>query len=369
MRHATCSGNRTARRLPSLLAWLALGSMAPTVASGVILERKDGTRVVGYLVGEDDRTITVRRVLDGEEVTQSFAKADLLVVLRPVDPGRLEALDPAEPRGYRDYAEELAEKRDDPEARELARRLFHIAADLAPEELARGCLLGLAGLAESPAEERRCRALAYLLDPRHDRAVLAPTAAAPSRRGDRARKAFVAALQAYRTRQTTRALELARRPGVRGYFEESPGLPSYEEFVKSCMDHPECRKCGPDGRERCRTCRGTGTAGGFGGGECPSCEGWGSLPCADCHGEKSTLSVDEELLRTILRCEVSEDGPPAARPRAGGGDAGPTPWSELLRHRTRPAPRLSIRSITEHDPRLSVYRGGRWVEPGTGDGP
>ncbi len=347
---------------------LTLTALFPAMAGAVILETTAGARVAGYLVREDDTTIVVRRDLDGEEVTQSYVKADLALILRSVDPERLASLRPDEPKDYRNYAEELAEKRDDPEARELALRLFHIAAYLDPDNLGRGSLLSMAGLAGSPGQERQCRALAYLLDPRHDRGVLqAPTASA-TRRGSQARKMFVAALEAYRLKQTDRALDLAQKSGVKEHFDGASGLMSYGDFLRSCRDHPECHKCGPDGREKCPVCHGTGRADGrnsFRSAECPGCGGWGTIPCAACQGEKSTLTISEDQLRAILRSElIAESAAPSAVTK--GKAAQPTPWSELLRRPTQPAPLLSIRDLTGHDPRRCLYRDGKWVEPDAG---
>lgn len=359
------------RLLRTTLATLALIGIFPMLASAIILETKAGSRVAGYLVREDDATIVVRRDLDDEAVTQSYAKADLALILRSVDPERLALLKPEEPKGYRNYAEELAEKREDPEARELALRLFQIAAFLDPDDLGRGCLLSMAALADSPEQERQCRALAYLLDPRHDRAVLQPPDAAATRRSDRSRRSFVAALQAYRTRRTDRALDLARMPGVKAHFDDAPGLIPYDEFLRSCRDHPECRQCGPDGREKCPTCHGTGRASGrnaFRNAECPACGGWGTIPCEKCQGEKSTLPISEAEFRTLLRYELiagTGDGAAVAKGQA----AEPVPWSKQLRRSLRPAPMLSIQALTEHDPRRCVYRDGQWVEPPkAGDG-
>ena len=87
-------------------------------------------------------------------------------------PERLAELDPARPQSYLEYAEELAEKRRDPEARDAAMRLFAIAAARGESKVRHSALLGLIELARSPQEERRFRAAAYLHDPAHDLSLL-----------------------------------------------------------------------------------------------------------------------------------------------------------------------------------------------------
>jgi len=64
-------------------------------------------------------------------------------------------------------------KKLDPEARQMAVRLFQIAAWLDPAKTGRGALLGLVSVAHSGEEEARFRAAAYLFDPRHDKACWA----------------------------------------------------------------------------------------------------------------------------------------------------------------------------------------------------
>jgi hypothetical protein len=361
------------RSTASLALALAFLLAPPVPARAVILELNAGPRVSGFLVREDEREIVIRRVLDGREVEQAYPKADVALILRAVDPERLATLRPDQPRAYRDYAEELAEKREDPEARELALRLFHVAAVLDPEGLGRGSLLGMSTLADSPEQERRYRALAYLIDPKHDRGVLQPVASSGSRaRSELGRRAFASALQAYRTQQTARAASLAGEPGVKERFDESPGLPSFDEFVKLCKDHPECGRCDAEGRVKCPECRGSGklvpdaNARNLdldGGNRCPDCDGWGSIPCPDCGGKKAGVALTDAQLAAFLRAELAAESPAdAPAPAAPGTDAGPG-WAAALRAGSRPAPLLSLRHLTRFDPTCSVYRDGRWVRP------
>src|SRR5206468_9849498 len=89
-----------------------------------------------------------------------------------VSPERLAALDPSKPQDYREYAEELAEKQRDPEARDTAIRLYAIAAARGDDNLRHSALLGLIALARNPDEERLFRAAGYRFDSGHELTIL-----------------------------------------------------------------------------------------------------------------------------------------------------------------------------------------------------
>ena len=99
--------------------------------------------VMGYLVRQDERTVVVRQPLaDGKSREVPFSRSNIDELIITVSPERLAALDPARPEMYREYAEELAEKQRDPEARDMARRLYAIAAVRAEGNLRRGASWG-----------------------------------------------------------------------------------------------------------------------------------------------------------------------------------------------------------------------------------
>ncbi len=350
---------------PSLLMALAIVSLPARPAFPVIIETRNGQRAAGFLVREDDKSVVLRRLIDGEEIVQEYPKADVVMVLRPIDPRRLEALQPGSPKSYRDYAEELADKREDPEARETALRLYLIAAYLAPDELGRSGLIGMSALAETAEEERAYRAMAFLLDPKHDRNLLRPSSKVEPNRSDRTRRTFIAALQAYRTGQTTRAFDLARKPGVKAYFERTPGLMSHDAFLRSCQSHPECNKCGRDGRVACRNCRGKGVVAGNGffNRPCPVCNGVGTVVCPVCQGRKSDIQLTDDQCKVFLRAEAElEDRAPVSKPSKDSQAR--ESWAALLGRRLAgPVPELSLTGLTRFDPRECVYREGRWVKP------
>ena len=80
-----------------------------------------------------------------------------------IDESRLEKLDPRQPGGYRDYAEELVDAKADPEAQALAVRLLTIAAyhadQLGDRDLRDSALRNLAAASRSELERRRVERL------------------------------------------------------------------------------------------------------------------------------------------------------------------------------------------------------------------
>ncbi len=301
-----------------LLGWLLVGLLAGPVYGVIIFTKNSPQPIAAYLVAEAPDKITIRQPLPGgkfrERVLLRSQIEDLIVT---VSPKRLGELRPDVPKGYRDYAEELAEKRRDPDARRAAMRLYLIAAHLAPGQLGRSSLMGMADLAETPDDEKKFRAMAYLLDPGHDRQLLKqpdrtvklPAAAAPQ-----SQQAVMAALRLLRQGHYDRALQQGFL--VKDAFEGFGQHVTYGEFAEVCRRRP------PSG-------------------------------------------IPEDLLRRILELEL---GVADAANVLGAADpaqkASPKSWSRILTlGGDRPVPSLSLETITEFDPRKCLFRNGRWVEP------
>ena len=296
-----------------------LVALACQAASAVILITENGKRIPGYLVSMTATEVVIRvPVQGGESRIERFPRKSVSV-LESFKPERLEILHPGNPGAYRDYAEELIARKDDPEARDLALRLLVIAASLDPEKLGKGCMATAAGIARNPQEERRLRAVAYLLDPGHDPSLIqekpgkTTTSKAAGFAGDSTGKAFIAALKAYRRGQYTEAEKLANTPGVETYFQMF-GPITHAAFQQAC---------------------------------------------AKAAGVKSPPDPSSDLARKILQLELESDGqtdlPPEARK---------SPWSIALTPDSRRAPPLpSLANVTEFSPEGSVYSKGSWTKP------
>jgi len=299
----------------SIAALLLIGSMAKTGHAVVVLKKGSPKPIMGYLVRHDDRGVTVRENLpDGKYRDEVIARDQIDELLITVSPERLAALDPKEPRLYREYAEELAEKHRDPEARDAAIRLYHITAALGDAQLRRGALLGLIALARSPAEERKFRAAAYLYDADHDPKLLASPADVKLDRASAVKEPLAELLITLRlARQGKGAQAKAglERPGVRAQLEAMSGVLTTDEFQKAC----------------------------------------------------AAKQLNSEQLAAILKAEVAIE-------RAVSDTAAdvsliqPTTWTSAMKAGgLSPLPSLALESLTEFDPRACVFRDGKWEAP------
>ena len=92
---------------------------APILAcAAVVIVKGSNQPVMGYLVKQDERSVVLREVLPGGKTRESsFPRGSIDELIITVVPERLASLEPARLNEYLEYAEELAEKHRDPEAR------------------------------------------------------------------------------------------------------------------------------------------------------------------------------------------------------------------------------------------------------------
>jgi hypothetical protein len=313
------------KRLPTPSWWpcalaLLIALLLPTAARAIVILPKGATKpVMGYLVRQDDKTIVIREILtDGMPREQTFQRDQIDELLVTVAPERLAALDPGQPQLYREYAEELAEKQRDPEARDAALRLYHIAAVLGEGQIRRGALLGLAALARSPQEERKFRAAAYLYDPEHDPAVLAGPDDAKLTRTPTAKEPLADLLSAVRLARQgkgAQAKALVEKPPVREQVDGLAKVLTSEELLAACI----------------------------------------------------AKELSDEQLFKLLKAETAIERS-LSQGAPGSGDDGLAPvqtsWISAVKSQgLSPLPSLSLATLTEFDPRACVYRDGKWVRP------
>jgi hypothetical protein len=199
----------------------------------------------------------------------------------------------------------------------------------------------------------------------------------PATKGDtKARDEFLKALECLRRGQTKQALTHAETKGVPDYFKLIPGLMTYQDFIKSCKDNPECSNCYDkklkysSGRVQCPKCSGNGVIKSLTDGKietCPDCKKKGFKICSKCRGKPHTVKVSPLQLQLILQLELLHETKPKAKldPTAG---AKSDKWSAILvGTQVPPLPVLSLRYLTEFDPRQSVYKDGKWVQPQLGN--
>jgi hypothetical protein len=316
------------------LVTTGFGSFAANCWAVTILLKDSATPVKGFLVSESEARIVVDELLvDGKVERRTLPRSAVDLVIQPVAADRLAALDRSQPQTYRDYADELSEKREDPEARATALRLYLITATLDPQGQGRSCLLGMAALARSEEEERRFRAMAYLLDPAHDRAVLTSATPAPAAQtidfNETNRTLVLSALQALRTGEKSKVLSISRRPHFTEAWQPIERLLSSDEVLESARS---------------------------------------ANPILPPRLLRKVLQV-ELLLRDDLKPSATQPTttstkPPAESSTTSSNQAAVRPWSQrVLAGKLAPVTPLTLETISEFDPRANRFHDGRWVVP------
>lgn len=293
---------------------LALAVLTSPATAVIIFPKGDAEPIVGRLLGQEGPKYTVRIALPGgEEITKEFFEAEVDSVLITVSPERLASLSPHTPEAYRDYAEELAEKRKDPDARDAAIRLYLIAAHLDPNRLGRSCLLGMVPLAENDEQARRFRAMAYLLDPQHDPQLLPSKQEASAGGGEdtaEGERILLKAVREFRAGNTRLARTLIDQDRVRRVVARYEDIITYDELYHAEYDTPP-----------------------------------------------STLY---KIIRLELRLARGENTAEDENTEDG------TKWSEVAKQGVgAPIKPLTLESLTDIDPKECVFRNGKWTVPNT----
>ncbi|MBA2113433.1 hypothetical protein [Bremerella alba] len=272
--------------------------------------------ISGFVESTDDTSIRLRITTpDGDELHRQILRSEIDLLLQPVSPGRLSQLSPENPKAYREYAEELAEKKTDPEAVETAKRLFMIAAHLDPKTEGRSALLGMTLLMNDAQGVKQLRAMAYLIDPSHDAALL---------EGQQQEVTTGAALDESMRQEVTKVLRMLRQ-GERADARQQ----LQREELRSAM-RQGTSKITPD--ECLALVQGL----------CPGC-GQGKIP--------------PYMLQKLVAAELELNTSQAAN------DVQPKWGFYLSETFQKPLPVLSLAKAIGFDPRQCVYRDGAWVEP------
>lgn len=326
----------------AFLHFLLLVAWAVPCHAVIVVEKGKTEPTPGILVGETETTIVLDvRSPDGRVERRSIPRTAIDEILVAVSRERLEKLRRDQPQAYRDYAEDLAEKRRDPEAHLTALRLFLIAAYLDPDRLGHSSVLGMISLARSPMEAKRLRALAYLLDPAHDRAVLelpAPQGRPPRSRSDgpptgqasAGNKGATAPSTGKSSSEHASLLEAVRqlRRGKRKDAQQSLQKPGVKESISKHADLVS----------------------------------YNDLVLAAASTERDLAST---TLAALVELELRIETGAASRP-VGPERGKEHRWSSLVRGQPSTAipaerpPNLSLEGIIEFDPRHCHFRNGRW---------
>lgn len=295
---------------------LLCGPLAEPASSTVVYLRGKTEPVIGYLERMDESSVLIRQLTeDGRANVVTIARDDIEDLLIPIDESRLESLDPANVMGYRDYAEELAVKQIDPEAIDLAIRLYLIVAQLGDESQKQSAFRGLIDIARNPEEELQFRALAFRMLPERNRTMLwkpKPVAVTVGSLTTGQRTDLTEAIKLLRNEQYREAAAKASSDSVESAFEAFESTLTYETFRNVCS-----RRELPDG-----------------------------------------------LLPVLLQIEIALITPAGAdRSPADPSQTNDESWGQTMTRATQPLKLVSLERVTEFDPRKSVYRNGDWVAP------
>ena len=357
------------RSIRSLLILIAISLAVPTNVSAVIIfENGKDEPIYAEIVGKDGGDVIIRVVAVDGEIHDRRLPSNNIEIIETVSQERLATLAPDKPNDYRNYAEELAEKKRDPDARQTAIRLYLIAAHLEPDNLGRSSLLGLTGLARTAAEERKFRAMVYLLDSEHDRRVLKPVNQKTQRTNKPAVQRadeLLAGLRFLRNGKKREAVNTSRRLNFQKQLAAFAHVLTPEEFAEACTS--KCTEC-ERGKVDCKTCKGAGRVDLRGRMVvCPLCRANGKVGCSTCYGSGKISGVSDETLKKILTIELAISGSAAVNTAGRETETLDEPsksWTTIVASRNlNPVPTLSLVSITDYDPRKCCFRDGDWVEP------
>ena len=119
--------------------------------------------VFGIVVREEANHIVFRQRLEDRAGYRErlIPHNDMITFVVTIEPEVLSTLAPDQPARYRDVAEQLAVQRLDPEARDLALRLYLLGARYGDGPIRESCFRGLLPLARTPDEELAFRILAW----------------------------------------------------------------------------------------------------------------------------------------------------------------------------------------------------------------
>jgi hypothetical protein len=370
------------RHTIALMAFAACMA-AEIPASGVIIEWNTGKRMSGYMVSESDTFVELKqRQEDGTWKVSKYPITGDTLVLRTIKETRLLELDPSNPQTYRDYAEELAVKKEDIEARDMAIRLYQIAAYKNREELGESCLLGMAKLGRTAAERRKFSAMAYLLDKEHDKSRLKapPRVVTKVKKPTRNITDFKTLLKILRdirsgkpARKKSALWKLGEKKSLVEAYSPFEDLISLGDLRAECRRENVCSEC-TDGVSVCRACDGTGKRTTFGSTRpCSTCRGRKRLACVSCYGITVVKSMPSDKLAQLLRVElklmeiidgkVAEIDEPVDVAPDAKAVATARRWSDITVDGPSPVPAMSLLHLTEFDPRASKYRDDKWVVP------
>lgn len=286
-----------------LLVCFAMNQLA--TADGIWIKEETEPRF-GRILRQDSETVVFQPFGTSEKNEWDRSKIEVLVV--NFDSDRLESLSLAKLSEYRDYAEELAAQKRDLVARELAVRLFLIAAFHASGDLRESSFVGLIDLAENEQQRQRWTTLRWLVTGRGE----LPTGDGEDRvhaAENEATQTILNLVRAIRRGQKLDAVKWLNQPNLESMLMPWSTIVSVDELDSMARS------------------------------------------------TKLTASQLHRLVKIELSIVTNDSLSDSAEDRK-------TDWSEDAWAKASPDAELpSFKNITPFDPQKSTYRSGLWVKP------
>ena len=216
-----------------------LQSFTPQARADVVYRRGLPSPLVGQVTQNDAEGIVVKFDMPQQGVTQILIPRDEVVEhIVTVSASRLEALNDGDWAQYRDYAEELAAYRVDPQAHQLAIRLYLIVAYYANDNLRSGAFRALIEIARSAEEEKRFRTLAFqVMGNKASHLLAPPKGITPIQLPDEsAQRELLQCIRLVRQGAGEQALDLADSPAVQAAFESISNVMTFRDFRDAAYD-------------------------------------------------------------------------------------------------------------------------------------
>jgi hypothetical protein len=273
-----------------------------------MLQRKNESQpMFGHVIESNEENLIFEPFGGSERIDMKRRSIDVLVI--NIDRQRLQRLQPPHFDQYRDYAEELATQRRDPAARELAIRLFIIAAAHGSPSVSESAVRGLIELADH-AEERKRWAMLLLLTANRSLSTEQSNGNL-DRITDADRNVALTVVRMVRRGQGSEAVKILNRPATSD---------SLKHWGKICSEQ-EIRRMARLNR--------------------PTVEQIRRLL------QLEVSLINRDTAEDLARQSLSKDWSSVARAPSSLGGAMP-----------------SFRHATDFDPDKSIYRNGVWSRPG-----
>lgn len=306
--------NLAARFALLLAVGTLLQSLASHVQADVVYRRGLPSPLIGQVAQDDAEGIVLKFDNPQQGVSQILIPRNEVVEhVVTVSPSRLERLKDGDWAQYRDYAEELAAYRVDPQAHRLAIRLYLIVAYHSNDELRIGAFRALIDIARSTQEEKRFRALAFQVMGEQASSLLEPPKGVTAIQlpDESAQKQLLQCIRLVRQGDGEKALDLADSPAVQAAFESISNVMTFRDFRDAAYDR----------------------------------------------------NISQERLKQLVQLELALLGGELRRRAARPSPTSPD-WGRLLAEDSRqPFIPVGWENVTEFDPRRSRYQKGTWELP------